>query len=200
MPKQTAEKLSSSQRNITNHAYNIVLDYYSKVTDLEDRRGRIESLLSRMEEWADHLDNSDVRPDRISYAALLRAIVEENGDGFVEEVDEIVRRMEMSDRPSMLPDTNIYAIALDAFFKSGDKKEVLVRAKRLFWHIQKDSPLLPDEILYTLLMKIYSAAGDADGSNRILFEMIEAFESGREDCCPTELSFVTAMSSWEHSK
>jgi hypothetical protein len=187
---------------ITNHAFNVVLDFYSRLPG-ESRR-YIEILMTRMEEWAERLGNPNLLPDRISYAALLQAIVAEGRQGFDEEVDDIVHRMEMSDRPSMLPDVNIYALFLDAIFKSGsrsrDKKESLLRAERLFRRINQDPRIIPDEILYTLLMKIYSIAGDVDGSDRILTEMIDAFETGRADCCPTEMSFVTAMNSWGRSR
>lgn len=190
----------STSSSVSNHAYNVVLDFYSKVVGVKDRRSRIESLMARMEEWSEHLDNLNLLPDRISYAALLQAIVEEREYGFAKEVDDIVRKLELSHRPSLLPDRNIYAIALDAFSSSGNKKEALSLAKELFRRIQRDRYVLPDDVLYTLLMKIYSLAGDADGSNRILFEMIDAFENqGQENCCPTEVSFVTAISSWERS-
>ncbi|KAG7368587.1 PPR: pentatricopeptide repeat domain containing protein [Nitzschia inconspicua] len=185
----------------TNHAYNIVLDFYSKVPNVRDRRRRIERLMTRMEELAEQYDNAEFLPDRVSYAALLRAIIVERQDDFVHRVQEVLERMELSDRSTMLPDANVYALALDAFFKSGDKKLALVFAKKVFRRIKRDSRVLPDEVLFTLLMKIYSLVEDAAGSDRVLFEMIDAYENqGRDDCCPTEVSFVTAMSSWERSQ
>ncbi|KAL3911272.1 MAG: hypothetical protein SGILL_007346 [Bacillariaceae sp.] len=194
----TTRTRPSASHSITNHAYNIVLDFFSRVSGLTERRKRIEALMCRMEEWANHLDNQDLLPDRISYASLLRSIILEKKDGFALEIDKLVKEMGSSDRSAVHPDVSIYSLVLYGFLQSGDSRAVQW-AERLKEQMSDRSNILPDEIFYTQLMKIHALYGDAESSDSILSEMIRAFEGGQESCRPTELSFVSAMTSWERT-
>jgi hypothetical protein len=187
-----------TKESITNYAFNVVLDFYSRAPGISERRRRIETLMHQMEEWADRCDDPELLPDRISYSSLIRAIVAEKEDGFATEIDNIVDEMESSQRAAMLPDASTYTLVLDGYLESGDQLAV-EWAERLKKRMITKFDLQPDEIFYTLLMKIYSLSGDAESSDSILDELIAAFKSGREHCRPTEEAFVTAMSSWERS-
>ena len=189
---------SSSSCEITNHAYNVMLDCYIRIPNVTSRRKRVEKLIERMEELSSSYNNPNLLPDKVSYAALLIATIQEGMSGFSSETEKIVRRMELSDRISMKPDRNIYAILLDAIFKEGDKG-ALVRAKSVMDRMAQHSNLKPDAVMYTLLMKIHSLFHDVQGSDEVLHTMIEAYNSGRTDCDPNEIAFITAMSTWELS-
>jgi hypothetical protein len=194
----TNQESSSSSCDITNHAYNVMLDCYIRIPNVTSRRKRVEKLIERMEELSSSYNNPNLLPDKVSYAALLSATIQEGMSGFSSETEEIVRGMEFSDRVSMKPDRNIYAILLDAIFKEGDKG-ALVRAKSVMDRMEQHSDLKPDAVMYTLLMKIHSLFDDVQGSDEVLHTMIDAYNSGRADCDPNEISFITAMSTWELS-
>jgi hypothetical protein len=195
---QKSSSSSSSCDKITNHAYNVMLDCYIRIPNVTSRRMRVEKLIERMEKLSSSYNNRHLLPDKVSYAALLSAIIQEGMSGFSSETEKIVRKMELSDRVSMKPDRNIYAILLDAIFKEGDKG-ALVRAKSVMDRMEQHSDLKPDAVMYTLLMKIHSLSDDVQGSDEVLQTMIEAYNSGHTDCVPNEIAFITAMSTWELS-
>ncbi|KAL3907213.1 MAG: hypothetical protein SGILL_008961 [Bacillariaceae sp.] len=194
------EILSSGSAGIpfTNHAFNIALDFYAKVPGIVDKRYRIEKLMHRMEELSKQYNSAALAPDRISYASLIRVITDKKKDGFHLEIDEILTKIESSDQPSLHPDANIYSMVLDGYYQSGDPRAI-EWAEKLKTRVLKHSDAHLDEIFYTLFMKICSLSGDGRSSDRALSEMIEAFEAGRDNCRPTEVSFVTAIFTWKRS-
>mmetsp|Transcript_49917 Transcript_49917/g.53882 ORF Transcript_49917/g.53882 Transcript_49917/m.53882 type:complete len:804 (-) Transcript_49917:126-2537(-) len=189
---------SSSSYIITNHAYNVILDCYIRIRHVTNRRKRVEKMIKRMEQLSISYDNPLLLPDKVSYAALLSAVIQEGQSGYASETEAIVREMELSDQVSMKPDRNIYTIVLDAIFKEGDDG-ALFRAKNVMDRMEQHCDLKPDNVMCTLLMKIHSLSDDVQGSNEVLHKMIEAYNSGRTDCYPSEIVFITAMSTWELS-
>jgi hypothetical protein len=186
---------------IGNHSYNIVLDLYTRVPDLDDRRERIEKLLERMKDVSQAHRNAAILPDRISYSSLIRAIQQEGAPEYASEIDRIVREeMEGSPHHSVQPDETTYALVLDAYYQCNDSR-ALGWANNLFDRLKSrpNKCVQPDAVMYTLLMKIHSKHGSVDGSDRVLWTMIGDFEGGNLNCRPTEIEFVSAMTSWERS-
>mmetsp|Transcript_6704 Transcript_6704/g.14272 ORF Transcript_6704/g.14272 Transcript_6704/m.14272 type:complete len:489 (+) Transcript_6704:597-2063(+) len=184
---------------ITNHAYNVVLDCYIRFPHVQNRRERAEKLIQRMEKMSSQLNNPLLLPDKISYATVIKLIIQEEKPGFLSEIEKILQRMEGSDMLSLQPDRDIYTIVLEAIFISGGDV-ALFRAERLLDRMGWYLDLKPDRIMYTILMKIHSSIGDVQGANEVLSTMIEAYESGRTDCCPNEMAFITVLSAWEQSE
>jgi len=189
---------NQSESIITNHAYNIMLNFYVRLPHVDNRRERVENLIGRMKQLAIETNNRSLFPDKLSYAALMKAIIKEDKPGFYSEIETVLHEMEYSDETSMQPDRKVYAIALEALFTSDDAV-ALPRAKDLIERMKKHTKLLPDRVIYTILMKIHSLANDVHGSDEVLRTLIEAYSSGRIDCRPNEEAFVTAMSTWEQS-
>lgn len=199
--EDTLLQADPSSEAIGNHSYNVVLDLYTRVPDLDDRKKRVEGLLKRMTDISRAHKNPALLPDKISLSALIRAIKQEGKPGFASEIDRIVRdEMERSDHTSMLPDENTYAIVLDAYCQSDDRR-ALSWANNLFNRLKSlpNCHIQPDAVMYTLLMKIHSKYGDVEGSDEVLSTMIRDFEGGNLRCRPSEIEFVSAMISWERS-
>jgi hypothetical protein len=188
--------------SVNNYAYNLILDSYARMPGLGDRIPRIRALIDRMANLADKLQNPSLLPDKISYASLIQAIREENyakpKDDFLDQLESVVLTMEESDRPSMKPDLNTYALVLDAFTKSRDTSAP-ERAKRILDGMTAKSGLYPDAIIYTILMKIYSNAGAIEKSDNALYSMAQDYKDGNMACQPSELAYKTAISSWARS-
>jgi hypothetical protein len=194
------ENESSSDKVITNHAYNVMLDFYIRSPHANDRRERVEKLMERMKQLSIEYNNPRLLPDKVSYTALMKAIIKEGNPGFFSEIDDILDKMEHSDQISIQPDRRVYAIVLEAFFISNDDDAALLRAKDLVERMKKHTNLQPDRVIYTILIKIHSLFNDVHGSDEVLYTMIQAYNSGRKDCRPNEEAFVTAMSTWEQSE
>jgi hypothetical protein len=191
---------SDAEAAITNHAYNVMLDFYVRSPHVKNRRERAETLMARMKQLAIEHDNPRLHPDTISYTALMKAIIKEGQPGFFSDVDGILKTMEHSNQNSMQPDRMVYSIVLESLCQSDDDGgTALLRAKDLVERMKTHTKLQPDRVTYTILMKILSLVHDVRGSDEALDTMIQAFQSGRTDCLPNEAAFVTAMNTWEQS-
>lgn len=193
------ENESSSDRAITNHAYNVMLDFYVRSPHANGRRERIENLMERMKQLSIEYNNPRLLPDKVSYASLMKAIIKESKPGFFSDIDNILDKMEHSDQISIQPDRRVYTIVLEAIFISDDDNAALLRAKDVVERMKKHTNLQLDRFMYTTLIKIHSLFKDVHGSDEVLRTMIKAYNSGRKDCRPNEEAFVTAMSTWEQS-
>jgi len=182
--------------NITNHAYNVMLDFYVRSPHVYDTKKRVEELIERMKRLSEEHQNPRLLPDKVSYASFIKAIVKQGGK--FSEVESILLQLEDSNQPNMKPDRKIYAMILESLFASEDK-DALDKANELVERMKTHTKLQPDRVIYTVLMKIHSLCKNVKGSDQVLRQMIQAFESGRTDCCPNEEAFVTAMSTWEQS-
>ena len=189
----------SSESVTTNHAYNVMLDFYVRSPHVSNKREQVHMLIEHMKQLSVKHKNSSLLPDKVSYASLMRAIIKEDKPGLFSEIDSILLEMENSDDARMQPDRKIYAIVLETLFSSDDD-EALSRAKDLIERMESHTKLQPDRIIYTILIKIYSLVNDVRGSDQVLHTMIQAFKAGRNDCRPNEEAFVTAMSTWEQSR
>jgi hypothetical protein len=189
---------------IGNHAYNIVLDAYSRSTQIVNRRERIESTLQRMNELAKAYSNQSIMPDKVSYACLLRVIIEEGGPDMTDEVESVVRTLEASDVRSHLPDAQIYTMLLDAYDRGSDHTSV-DKAEALWdWLGQRysrgESSVYPDDVMYRLMLKIYANAGKVKQSDSLLFNMMQDYRKGNLKGRPSEEAFLMAMRSWTRSR
>lgn len=184
---------------ITNHAYNVMLDFFVRSPHVNDRRERVEKLIEHMKHLSIKCNNPNLLPDKISYAALMKAIIKEGKPGVISDIEGILHELEHSNQISMQPDRRIYAIVLETFFESGNDA-ALLQAKDLIVRMKKHTKLQPDRVIYTILIKIHSLVNDVHGSDEVLRTMIRAYNSGRTECRPNEEAFVTAMSTWEQSE
>ena len=182
--------------NITNHAYNVMLDFYVRSPHVYDTNRRVEEVIERMKRLSEEHQNPRLLPDKSSYASLIKAIVKQGGK--FSEVESILLQLEDSNQPSMKPDRKIYAIVLESLFASEDK-DALDKSNELIERMKTNTKLQPDRVIYTVLMKIHSLCKNVKGSDQVLRQMIQAYKSGRTDCRPNEEAFVTAMSTWEQS-
>ena len=189
----------SSESIITNHAYNVMLDFYVRSPHVNDKREKVEKLIMHMKWLSVEHNNPRLLPDKVSYTSLIKAMAQEDKheDLFL-EIDGILQKLECRNETSMQPDRRIYSIILETLFTSGDDA-ALRRAKDLVTRMKQQTKLQPDRIIYTILIKIHSLSNDVHGSDRQLHTMIRAYKSGRADCRPNEEAFVTAMSTWEQS-
>jgi hypothetical protein len=188
---------------VSNHAYNLILDAYSRVSGLEDRSRRIGEVMLGMQRAADRHDNPALLPDKFSYAALLRTTIAESNLDFVSKVDALLRTMEESAHAPARPDLKTYSMVLDACGKSQDV-DAPAYAEELFGRLklrcaQGDGTLRPDTSIYTILMKIYSNAGDAVRSESLLAVMAKECAAGNSSCRPDEVAYRTAISAWGRS-
>ena len=182
----------------TNHAHNILLNSYAEFPGINDRTERIESLMERMRQLSILHNNPSLLPDKVSYAALMKAIIKEDETHSFSRLNDILGKMEHSDQISMQPDQNIYTIVLETLCRSTDRS-ALVRAKELVERMEKYTKCKPDTLMFTTLLKIHSVFNDVHGSDKLLCTMIEAYNAGRPNCRPSEDTFMMAMHPWEDS-
>ena len=187
--------LSRSSEPISNYAYNLIMDSYAQTSGVENRSQRIRNMMKRMEHLAKIHANPLLLPDKFSYSSLIRAIREEAKPGFNIEIQNVIQAMKESAQPSMQPDLNIYALALDSLSKSNDEG-AQQQATQLLDDMKKQPDIQLDDVIYTIMMKIHSNAGDAEKSDDTLASMLDEYRGGNNDCRPGERAYRTAIKSW----
>ena len=189
----------ASDMDVNNWGHNLVLDAYSRVTGLDDREYRIREMMTHMEELAVIHQNRSIRPDKFSYAALLRAIMRDTKSNLLGEVKSLISTMEESSTADSRPDLVIYSMALDACSKCQDV-EAPTFAEELLDRLRRDKSFRPDSAMYATLMKVYSHAGDPEKSEHLIEVMREEFNAGNISCRLRETDFRTAIIAWIKSE
>jgi pentatricopeptide repeat domain-containing protein 1 len=124
-------------------------------------------------EWLEELEASDVKPDRMSYAAAMNA---------AERAYAWDRVVELADRAGSLADVAIVSRQINAFVKLERWREAREAMDRM-----RERGLRPDEVAYTLVIKACTLGGQPHQALRYFREMTA------DGIRPNVISYSAAM-------
>jgi len=176
---------------LSNIAYNLVIDAWSRRSG--NAAERAESILRRLVYNYQLTNNRLLRPDVISYTAVMKAYVNhpDGGEKALEILDEMNNQFREGN-PRARPDTKSISVAMDACAKSGLTSE----AERLLNEIDDSKK---NCLLFNTVMSGYKSEGRGNAAEAALRRMISLSENGWEHCSPDAISYTLCMEAWGNS-
>jgi len=153
----------------------------------------------------------DVRPNTLTYKAVILAYTKSKDPGASHRAESILRRMEnrySTGQFDVKPDLFCYTSVLHSIARSDDidgpiRADAILKRMESIYKESNGVSVKPNGYLYSIVIKAWSASSRKDGAimaESLLFKLIEKyFESGKDDNLkPTTSSFNGVMSA--HSK
>ena len=185
---------------LNNFGFNLVLEAWSNSREA-GRAQRADQVFQRLKHLHEQTGDNGLKPDRVSYSSLMKAIVSERLPGFALRVRGLLDEMERhqdDDNVSTISDEVCYLCVLDAYAKDGDVGAV----EKIFRRMQKRN-IPPYAPCYNAVMNAWAKSRRPDAGNRaeaLLMEMEDEFLAGHVKASPTRVSYTTCLDALSRSK
>jgi hypothetical protein len=174
-----------------------VIDAWAKSRE-KGAAQRAEALLAKMDEL--HRQGYEgVRPNVISYNAVINAWAKSRENGAAQRAEAILNHMsKLHDvgQEGCCPNEICFNAVIDAWAKSGDKN-AYEHAKRVFRQMQAMGEAVePDVLTYTSLINALAVSSVPDKATKtfhVLIDMETMASQGNRDVAPTSITFGAVM-------
>lgn len=177
---------SNPRETLSNIAYNLVIDAWSRRPG-NDAADRAENILRRLVKNYELTQNRFLRPDVISYTAVMKACVNHPNGG--EKAVQILEEMKAQYKDGNVrakPDVKALSVAMDACAKNG-----LTEEAELMLNDIDDSQ--KSNIQFNTIMSGYKSEGRGDKAEALLRRMISLERSGFHRCSPDRISYTLCI-------
>jgi len=179
--------------------YNAVMNAWAQTNTSEPVYDRAKAILQRMYDVHAIKKNDNVLPDKISFTALMKAIMKDRSPDFAMKCASILNDMEQDYAKSrnyrMRPDLIAYSTVIHAFAEAEQPKlaeVVLQRMEAMTASGQNHVP--PNTVCYNTLMMAYSKNRDNMDSFDKIEEIFQKMQT-IEGCQPTNSSYSIYINS-----
>lgn len=183
----------------SNHFIYLSLNINIPVIDAWSRRSgadtaeRAENILRRLLNNYELTKNRFLRPDVITYTAVMKSYVNKPNGG--EKAIAILEEMNneyKNGNARAIPDVKALSVAMDACAKSGLTEE----AERILNDVDDSQK---NAILFNTIMSGYKSEGRGEEAEAILRRMINLEQSGFRRCSPDMISYTLCIEAWGNS-
>ncbi|KAL3798151.1 hypothetical protein HJC23_005712 [Cyclotella cryptica] len=171
----------------------IVIDAWSRRSG-KDAAERAENTLHRMLRNYELTNNKSLRPDVISYTALMKSYVNRPNGG--DKALELLREMDKQYRDGNTrakADAQAISIAIDACVKSG----LLDEALSLLDDVEDSKK---NRVMFNTLISAYKLEGRGEKAEVLLRRMDNLSKAGYRSCSPDSTSYAMCIYAWGASE
>ena len=180
----------------------IAIDAWSKSGE-KGAAQKAEMILQRMNDMYDKTQNIAIRPDKISYTAVMKAWVNSREKDSAEKCASLLSKMEQiyeeTNDSKVKPDTIAYASVIDAFAKAGKPHLSEVVLKRLE-SFSDDKDRQPNTACYNMLMNAYGKRGFIEKCESLLEKMEDSSSNSenKNTIQPNHITYTTFLDALAH--
>eukprot|EP00584_Thalassiosira_punctigera_P016355 CAMPEP_0172576154 /NCGR_PEP_ID=MMETSP1067-20121228/137578_1 /TAXON_ID=265564 ORGANISM="Thalassiosira punctigera, Strain Tpunct2005C2" /NCGR_SAMPLE_ID=MMETSP1067 /ASSEMBLY_ACC=CAM_ASM_000444 /LENGTH=1179 /DNA_ID=CAMNT_0013368817 /DNA_START=1300 /DNA_END=4836 /DNA_ORIENTATION=- len=184
-------------------SYNSVL--FCLARDAGNNRAKeAEALLQRMKDRYIRTKDEDMRPDELTYGAVLHTLAQA---GMAHEAESILDSLEDSferDNKGTVPSLTIYNTVLNAWANSlrrdaPRRAESLLERMKVLSSTGKNPTVEPDTISISSVISCHARSKTRRGAERgeqILYEALELYSEGNPRVKPDSIMFNCAITGW----
>ena len=137
-----------------------------------------------------------IQPTTVTFAALMNAWATSGRPESSNKIEELIHQMKElheSGWPDLSPTTAVYNILLNSLARAGNVEQAEGVLQNM---LSEATPVEPDRISFTTLLKAYSTWDHSEAFGRaqmLLSQMHELYEGGYESAKPNVISYTVVM-------
>jgi len=169
-----------------------------------------ETIIDRMQRIYDAGQNEAMKPDALSYTALMRCWANTGEKGAASKTQSILRRMHRmyeNGNNDVKPDTVMYNVVLSALDKgrergSARRAEALLKEMEELYESTGDDDVRPTTVSYSTVMSAWSRSGEkgaAEKAESILRRMQDQWDTGNQYARPNTVAYASVINAWAKS-